>query len=99
MNDMRMIRTCDYMRRLRPWMLEIEFQRYRTFIAERLAMPFDGATIVLTHHAPSGRSLIGGRCTEPLDASYASNLEPLIPGAPRHARCVRDPRRSRLGRS
>lgn len=78
MNDMRLIRTRSYTRRLKPWMLEEEFQRYRSFLESRLATPFDGPTIIMTHHAPSGRSLLGGRCTEPLDASYASNLEPLI---------------------
>ncbi|GGE00599.1 phosphatase [Aureimonas endophytica] len=78
MNDLRMIRTNSYQRRLRTWMLAEEHQRYRAFIEARLTIPFAGATIVMTHHAPSGRSLLGGRCTEPLDASYASNLEPLV---------------------
>ncbi|WP_062233539.1 metallophosphoesterase [Aureimonas sp. N4] len=80
MTDMRMIRTRGYTRRLKSWMLAEEHARYRAFIEQRLATPFDGTTIVMTHHAPSGRSLLGGRCTEPLDASYASNLEPLIRG-------------------
>ena len=59
-------------------MLAEEHACYRAFLETRLAAPFAGPTIVMTHHAPSGRSLLGGRCTEALDASYASNLEPLI---------------------
>ncbi|MFC3692184.1 metallophosphoesterase [Chenggangzhangella methanolivorans] len=34
--------------------------------------------IVVTHHAPSPRSLRGGQVTGPLDAAYASDLEALI---------------------
>lgn len=78
MSDLKMIRTAAYERRLEPWQLAEEHQRYRSFFADRLATPFDGPTICLSHHAPSGRSLMGGRATEPLDASYASDLEPLI---------------------
>ncbi|GGD28909.1 serine/threonine protein phosphatase [Aureimonas glaciei] len=78
MNDLKMIRTDSYRRRLLPWMLAEEHRRHRDTIDSLLATPFDGPTVVITHHAPSGRSLLGGRATEPLDASYASDLEPLI---------------------
>ncbi|ALN73067.1 metallophosphoesterase [Aureimonas sp. AU20] len=43
-----------------------------------LATPFDGPTVVITHHAPSARSLEDGKATKPLDAAYASYLEDLI---------------------
>lgn len=78
MNDLKMIRTSSYSRRLLPWMLAEEHRRHRDAIDQHLATPFEGPTVVITHHAPSGRSLLGGRATEPLDASYASDLEPLI---------------------
>ncbi|GGD87973.1 phosphatase [Aureimonas endophytica] len=78
MQDFKHIRCFDYQRKLQPHHLAEEHARYRTFLADRLATPFAGPTVVLTHHAPSPRSLIGGRATEPLDASYASDLEDLI---------------------
>jgi hypothetical protein len=48
------------------------------FIREELARPFDGITVVATHHAPSLRSVPGQFRTDPLSAAYASDLESLI---------------------
>jgi predicted phosphodiesterase len=51
---------------------------YRKFIAEALASPFAGQTVVITHHSPSGRS-VAGRYADPRVApSYASNLDELV---------------------
>ena len=50
----------------------------RAFIENELAQPFDGVTIVMTHHAPSGRSLPETRHGDPINAAYASDLESLI---------------------
>ena len=50
------------------------------YVARILAEPFDGPTVVVTHHAPSARSLdprmVGGL----RDASYASRLDRMIVG-------------------
>lgn len=78
MNDFRYIRSRDYERRLLPWMLAEIHQQHRVAIEDTLATPHDGPTVVVTHHAPSPKSLRDGRVTEPLDAAYASDLEEMI---------------------
>lgn len=50
----------------------------RAYIADELARPFDGVTIVMTHHAPSRRSVPESRSDDPITAAYASDLEALI---------------------
>jgi hypothetical protein len=62
----------------------------RRFLQETLATEFDGDTVVVTHHAPSFRSLYGWDPERPqafgnLDWCYASDLEYLMTGegAPR----------------
>ncbi|WP_185982579.1 metallophosphoesterase [Aureimonas mangrovi] len=52
--------------------------RHREAIRQTLAVPFAGPTVVVTHHAPSPKSLRTGAVREPLDAAYASDLEDLI---------------------
>ncbi|HDZ75139.1 MAG TPA: metallophosphoesterase [Aurantimonas coralicida] len=78
MNDFRYIRIADYERRLQPWMLAEIHRRHLAAIEMTLATPFDGPTVVVTHHAPSPRSLRNGVVKEPGDAAYASDLEDLI---------------------
>ena len=48
----------------------------RQFITEELAKPFDGPTVVVTHHAPSWLS-VPDKFRE-ASAAYASRLEDLI---------------------
>ena len=50
------------------------------FVARTLAEPFDGPTVVVTHHAPSARSLDPGMAGGLRDASYASRLDRMIVG-------------------
>jgi Icc-related predicted phosphoesterase len=50
----------------------------RRFLEGALAEPFDGLTIVMTHHAPSLRSVPTERRADPVTAAYASNEEALI---------------------
>ncbi|MBN9004894.1 MAG: metallophosphoesterase family protein [Rhizobiales bacterium] len=53
----------------------------RAFIEGVLATPFDGETVVVTHHAPTYYSLRNeGRQFDDLDWCYASNLEALMHG-------------------
>jgi Icc-related predicted phosphoesterase len=53
----------------------------RAFLERMLTTPFDGDTVVITHHAPSYRSLLsGGLQFNDLDWCYASNLESLMTG-------------------
>jgi Icc-related predicted phosphoesterase len=50
----------------------------RTFIGGRLAEPFDGPTVVITHHAPSALSLAEPYRADKLSAAFASRLDDLI---------------------
>ncbi|KQO89379.1 metallophosphoesterase [Methylobacterium sp. Leaf90] len=52
----------------------------RARIEAALALPFEGPTVVVTHHAPHERSLRGGAWSEPLDAAYASDLSAILEG-------------------
>lgn len=57
---------------------------HRDRLERVLSEPTVGLRIVVTHHAPSARSLLGGRVEEPTDAAYASDMESLMqsPHAP-----------------
>lgn len=48
------------------------------WLAGRLGEPYAGPTIVVTHHAPSPRSLPPGRRRNLVSAAYASDLERLV---------------------
>ncbi|MEA2078417.1 MAG: metallophosphoesterase family protein [Pseudomonadota bacterium] len=50
----------------------------RDWLAESLADPFDGKTVVVTHHAPSARSVAPRYARNHLSPAFASNLEPLM---------------------
>jgi 3',5'-cyclic AMP phosphodiesterase CpdA len=55
-----------------------EHQRHRQAIDDALRVPHDGPTVVVTHHAPSIRSVHPGDRTDPSAAAFASDLEALI---------------------
>ena len=80
MNDFRYIRTESF-RRIVPNDLVKESLKARAWLRSKLAEPFDGKTVVITHHAPSLRSLAdspdGGTL---LDAAYAVDCEDLMGG-------------------
>lgn len=50
----------------------------RAFIERTLREPFDGPTVVVTHHAPSGKSIPDRFLNDPSSACYASRLESLM---------------------
>ena len=50
----------------------------RAWLEEALAEPFDGPTVVVTHHAPSPRSVAPQFAGDPLSPSFASDLTGLI---------------------
>ena len=52
--------------------------RSRAWLEQALATPFDGPTVVVTHHAPSPCSLSRVHQPSSLDACYASDLEALV---------------------
>lgn len=52
----------------------------REWLAAMLAEPFDGKTVVVTHHAPSSRSVHPRYARDLLTPAFASNLENLMHG-------------------
>ena len=48
------------------------------YLTRVLAAPFDGPTVVVSHHAPSARSLHPGRVRDSGDAHYANHLDRMI---------------------
>jgi predicted phosphodiesterase len=82
MNDYAIIANRN--RRFRPQDSLAIHTRSRHWLAAKLTEPFDGETVVVTHHAPSARSIHGRFRDSPLSAAFASNLEKMI-GADRVA--------------
>lgn len=52
----------------------------RDWLAATLAQPFDGKTVVVTHHAPSSQSVSPRYAGDLLSPAFASNLEALMGG-------------------
>lgn len=50
------------------------------WLARHLAEPFDGPTVVITHHAPSPRSIHPRFAGSPLNGCFVSDLEHLMDG-------------------
>ncbi|EPX76431.1 metallophosphoesterase [Salipiger mucosus] len=77
MNDYRYIRVAsDGYRRAKPTDTEHVHANHLSWLSDRLSMPFDGKTIVVTHHCPHPDLV-----PEPADAvapAYASDLRALI---------------------
>jgi predicted phosphodiesterase len=56
------------------------FERHTAWLAERLAQAHDGPTVVITHHAPSPRSIHPRFEGSPVNACFVSNAEALLGG-------------------
>lgn len=83
MNDFRYAKsgTGSVRSRLTPDRLQALHARHRRYIESVLATPFDGPTVVVTHHAPSEKSLREGSVfvgVDHTDAAYASDLEDVM---------------------
>jgi Icc-related predicted phosphoesterase len=65
-------------RRFRPQEALLLHKRSRAFIEKALAEPFDGATVVITHHAPHPGSIHFRFKSDLMTAAYVSNLTALI---------------------
>lgn len=78
MNDFRHIRTENY-RRIRPADLIAESVQTKDWLRMKLSEPFDGPTVVITHHAPTLRSLQDSpHAGTHLDAAFANRWEDLM---------------------
>ncbi len=56
------------------------FDRHTAWLAAHLATPFPGPTVVVTHHAPSPRSIHPRFAGLPLNACFVSDLDHLLDG-------------------
>lgn len=56
------------------------FQRHAAWLQDRLDQPFDGPTVVITHHAPSPRSIHPRFADSPVNACFVSRAEHLLGG-------------------
>jgi predicted phosphodiesterase len=52
-----------------------DHKRFITWLTKELSKPFDGETVLVTHHALSEKSLMAGVAIKDLDWCYASNCE------------------------
>lgn len=54
------------------------FERYAAWLEQQLQEPFAGPTVVITHHAPSRRSISRRFAGSPINACFVSDLERLM---------------------
>jgi predicted phosphodiesterase len=88
MNDHRLISFSDgrgqldsYTKRsslFLPQHAERLHQHARAWLTDQLAQPFDGKTVVITHHLPSWRSVATRFERDTLTPAFASNLDHLV---------------------
>lgn len=81
MNDFRLIRRSPEFRRFRPGDARQLHKGSLAWLRRTLDEPFDGPTVVVTHHAPSIRSVRPELRDDPVSAAYASDLEEMMDGA------------------
>ena len=78
-NDFRLIRlTSQGGRTLHPSDTAEWHDRHSFWLRERLAMPFDGPTVVITHMAPSWGSVAARYSEDILSSAFASDLDDLV---------------------
>jgi predicted phosphodiesterase len=63
---------------VKPYMILSEHEVSRKFIIDELNKPFDGETVVITHHAPSEMSIGANYRDSKHSSYYASRLENLM---------------------
>ncbi|MCA3061731.1 MAG: metallophosphoesterase [Rhodocyclaceae bacterium] len=82
MNDFNLINYGG--RKLLPRDTQAFFADAVEFIQRELAKPFDGKTVVVTHHSPSPKSVHARFAGHPINAAFSSDLEYLMqePNAP-----------------
>jgi Icc-related predicted phosphoesterase len=80
MNDHRLIRVAKHgYAKFRTKDAHDEHVASRRSIEEALSQPFDGVRVVVTHHAPSAKSIDHQRFAgDVLNGAYASNLDHLV---------------------
>jgi predicted phosphodiesterase len=77
MNDFRVIRADAAYRRLRPDDVASKNRLAREWLTQELSKPFNGKTVVITHHAPTP-SVVGDKTDGHLSAAYTNHWPALI---------------------
>ncbi|MFM0630506.1 metallophosphoesterase family protein [Paraburkholderia xenovorans] len=77
MNDHRYIRY-GALHEFAPRDAATEHEKCKTWLENRLSTPFDGRTVVVTHHAPHPQSIPAEYADDVLSASFASDLTSLV---------------------
>lgn len=80
MRDYRQIRTGGY-RRILPRDTAAWSAQTKAWLAQTLAQPHNGQTVVVTHHAPSPLSLRHQKVVDILDAADANPWDDLVAGS------------------
>jgi len=80
MNDFRQIRVEPQFRRLSPNDVMAMHHHSLRWLGERLDAPFAGPTVIVTHAAPSLRSVRPVHRRDPVTAAFASDLEWMLDG-------------------
>ena len=78
MPDFRVIRSGDTGKMLTPMDTVAMHQSSVAALRDELAKPFDGKTVVITHHMPSMRSVASRYIKDPVSAAFASSLDEII---------------------
>lgn len=81
MNDYQLIKTPTGRHHINPFYTKAAHDQAVAWLKEELAKPFDGKTVVVTHHAPTAQMLnphFWKNKKDGLSPAYASNLEYLI---------------------
>lgn len=79
MNDYQRIRVAEARyRKLRPQDTARLHNDQKEWLEVKLNEPFAGRTVVVSHMAPSMRSVAAGYATDPVSAAFASNLDDLV---------------------
>lgn len=61
-----------------PALSQVLFDRAVVWLEQQFAVPHDGPTVVITHHAPARGSIAAKFAGSPLNACFVSDLEPQI---------------------
>ena len=61
-----------------PEMALQDHEQSRRWLEEQLALPFDGKTVVVTHHGPSAQSVHPRYLGDPLNAAFVSELDDVV---------------------
>lgn len=77
LNDFRVIEEADELRFSPARSIELH-ERSLAWLTTKLDEPFDGPTVVVTHHLPSIKSVAARFIDTPLAACFASNLDHLF---------------------